>query len=79
MSTSQMKGKHSNNGKSYRLSLVCIVFGNIVFLSTQTSQVEAWGWKGLYYQLPMSLKGTGQGGLTVGKKAFSILLTFLLN
>ena len=30
-----MKGKHSNNGKSYRLSLVCIVFGNIVFLSTQ--------------------------------------------
>ena len=27
----------------------------------------------------MSLKGTGQGGLTVGKKAFTILLTFLFN
>lgn len=26
-----MKGKHSNNGKSYRLSLVGTVFGKIVF------------------------------------------------
>lgn len=26
-----MKGKHSNNGKSYRLSLACTVFGKVVF------------------------------------------------